>query len=93
MPLGGLRIRGNKIDCECSSVVDLVEFLDYDQTNLGEFVVKNEFYSSLFCKEATNLDKTLMEFSRESIEHTERGEKKSIIQSIDNVPMQFRSSL
>ena len=81
MPLGGLRIRGNKIDCECSSVVDLVEFLDYDQpeTNLGEFVVKNEFYSSSYCKEATNLDKTLMEFSRENIEHTERGEKKSNI--------------
>ena len=63
MPLGGLRVSGNKIDCECSSVVDLVEFLDYDQpeTNLGEFVLKNEFYSTSYCKEASNSDKTLMD--------------------------------
>jgi len=75
VPLGGLRVSGNKIDCECSSVVDLVEFLDYDQpeTNLGEFVLKNEFYSTSYCKEASNSDKTLMEFSRENIEHTEKG--------------------
>ena len=94
MPLGGLRISRNKIDCKCSSVVDLVEFLDYDQpeTNLGEFVLKNEFYSTSYCKEASNSDKTLMEFSRENIEHTEKGEKKAI-KSNHNDPMQFRSCL
>ena len=81
VPLGSLRINRNKIDCDCSSVVDLVEFLDYEQpgteTNLGEFVLNNEFYSSSFCKEVSNSDfKTLLEFSRENIEHTDKGEKK-----------------
>jgi len=78
VPLGSLRINRNKIDCDCSSVVDLVEFLDYEQpgteTNLGEFVLNNEFYSSSFCKEVSNSDfKTLLEFSRENIEHTDKG--------------------
>ena len=97
MPLGSLRINRNKIDCDCSSVVDLVEFLDYEQpgteTNLGEFVLKNEFFTSSFCKEASNADKTLMEFSRENIEHTEKGDKLETEVKQFNVLTQFRCSL
>ena len=97
MPLGSLRINRNKIECDCSSVVDLVEFIDYEQpgteTNLGEFVLNNEFYSSSFCKEVSNpVFKTLLEFSRENIEHTDKGEKKRNY-NIINVPLQFRSSV
>ena len=79
MPLGSLKISGNKIDCDCSSVVDLVEFLDYEQpgtdTNLGEFVLKNEFFSSSYCSKASDSVKSLTEFSRENIAHTDKGGK------------------
>lgn len=94
MPLGSLTISGNKIDCDCSSVVDLVEFLDYEQpgaeTNLGEFVLKNEFFSSSYCSEDSDSVKSLTEFVRENIAHTDKGGKQK---EIGVIILMFRCNL
>ena len=56
-----------------------MEFLDYEQpgsqSNLGEFVLINEFYISSYCKEAIDSEKRLTEFSRDNIQQTEKGKK------------------
>merc|ERR1711953_746058 len=79
VPLGSLKISGNKIDCDCERLKDLAMLAEFDlepsvETALGDIVFKQEFYSTGLCrKDATGKSQGLKMFARENFQYEEDG--------------------
>jgi len=79
VPLGSLKISGNKIVCDCERLKDLAMLAEFDelpgvQTALGDIVFKQEFYSTGLCLgDATGKSQGMKMFARENFQYEEDG--------------------
>jgi len=79
VPLGSLKISGNKIDCDCKRLKDLAMLAEFSelpsvQTALGDLVFKQEFYSTGLCRgDGTGKSLGLKMFARENFQYEEDG--------------------